>query len=107
VHISTDDTFMVDAIKIKGNCPVCCKRNQSLTLGWLQEKCNTCGNYFSMENLGEIVEKRRKLLGLTRKEMGKKMGLSRATIAQYEIRHPSEIYWYKTEVLMNNYNRRK
>ncbi len=102
MHICTSETFMIDAIEIKGYCPVCCKENQSLRIGWIEAHCGGCGNYFSVESQNRTVEKRRKLLVLSRKEMGFKMGLTKRTIANYENVWPSKKYWIETQNLMKS-----
>jgi len=100
VHICTSETFMIGAFKIESYCPVCCKENQKIRCGWIECACGGCGNYFDIESLNRIVEKRRVLLGLSRKQIGEKMGLSVKTIAKYENYWPSKKYWDGTKELV-------
>lgn len=103
IHICTNETFMTGSIPLKGYCQVCCKDNQNLKLGWIETKCEGCGNYFSIEDLQETVRKRRELLVLSRKEIGEKLGLSAKTISNYENVWPSKKYWLATEKLMEGF----
>lgn len=93
---------MLDVIETEGFCPVCCKENQPIRIGWIELHCGGCGNFFSSESLNRTVEKRRKILGLSRKEMAVKMGLSKKTIANYETDWPSKKYWTETRTLMQS-----
>ena len=81
---------MLDVIETKGFCQVCCKENQPIRIRGFELHCGGCGNYFSSESPNRTVEKRRKILGLSRKEMAVKMGLSKKTIANYETDWPSK-----------------
>ena len=102
MNILTKVALMADATKFIGFCPVCCKHKQPITVGWRECYCNGCGNYFSPETLNETVKKRRELLGLSRQEMAIKMGLTEATISNYENDWPSKKYWVETQNLMES-----
>lgn len=102
MHVCTSETFMIDAIETTGFCPVCCKENQLIKIGWIECQCDGCKNYFSSESANITVEKRRKILGLSRKKMAVKMGLKPKTISNYENIWPSKKYWNKTETLIKS-----
>jgi DNA-binding XRE family transcriptional regulator len=68
--------------------------------GYIECKCAGCGYSFSPESKNRIVENRRKILGLTRKQMANYMGISHKTIRNYELIYPSGKYWNKTKLMM-------
>ena len=103
IHISTAETFMLDAIPMVGYCPVCCRDDQPLDVGWLQTRCNGCGSYSTFNEAQDTVRKRRELLALTRKEIGIKLGLTAKTVSNYENVWPSNKYWQATEKLMEGF----
>jgi len=91
---------MIDAIEGKGYCPVCCKRDQPIKVGWVEAKCDGCGFYSYINPPNLTVKNRRSLLKLSKKEMAERMNLKVSTITKYEKDWPSERYWEATKKLV-------
>jgi len=104
-HIATTDTFFIDNLQIKSQCPICgvdCTQD----IGWIGERCHNCKTVYDRSELywGEIARLRRQLLGLNRKQMAELTGYSKKTIKTYEFGNCSKSYYYKTnEVIKQNF----
>lgn len=96
MHLATVETYMHDAIEVNGSCPVCCRPDQQIRIGWLDCHCSGCGRYWSMDDPRGIVRQRRELLSLTRKQIAQKTGVSPRTVKEYENSGPSQVYWTRT-----------
>ena len=83
---------MHDAVDIETTCTICGAVTDH-RIGYLDMHCSNCKTYYDPFELNQIVEKRRKYLGLTRKEMAEKAGVKPATIRKYENYWPSKQYW--------------
>ena len=102
LHISTQETFMVDAIEVDNcYCPVCCKETKQ-RIGWLDAHCSNC-NQYSNEACNQTVQKRRTLLGFSVDEIAKRLRLNKSTIRYYEKMWPSKRYWKATERMVKRH----
>ena len=99
IHLCTRKSFFVDAIDMKGLCPIC-GGSSLLKIGWTEIKCTECSGYFSLDDMAGIVKRRRKFLGLSINEMAAIMEIKPSTVKKYENDYPSEKYWNKTFVLI-------
>ena len=101
-HLCTREAFMIDALEAEGTCPICMQKGKHL-IGWVEIKCCVCNKYFCLdEGLNIIVRERRKLLGLSRKEMCEKYGCTRKTLRNYENWWPSKKYYEATGKMVSN-----
>lgn len=101
IHISNDETFLIDSIKLESKCVICCKKS-TLRLGWVGEKCDKCLSCVDPFEIMacKIVKMRRELMKLSRIEMAKLTGYSRHTIKKYEFTYPSRRYFILTKILI-------
>ena len=83
----------------KGYCPVCCKREAPIRVGYVGCKCDGCGYYFS-DALHFTVMNRRLLLKLSKKELAEKLNIKLSTVSHYEKNWPSKRYWEATKELV-------
>lgn len=104
IHICTSDSLLAGAIEMKCYCPVCCRKDQDVLLGYVSSKCKGCGFESSFDALNETVRNRRKYLGMTKAEIAYHSGVNPGTVQTYEGRWPSEKYWLKTRELVEAHN---
>lgn len=84
-------------------CPVCCAITTQ-RVGWILSECDRCNAEFKHgEWRGEIVRKRRELLGLNRAEMAALLGIERKAVAYAETRSCSDAYWQASEQAVLNH----
>jgi hypothetical protein len=105
IHICTSDSLLAGAPEVEGFCLVCCRPGMKLQVGYTITHCAGCDKRYNPDGFCEVVMLRRKLLGLSSKEMALKLGLARKTISKYETTWPSKTYWEKTRELMEERNR--
>jgi len=106
IHISTRETFMLDAFTLDGYCPVCCSSSK-ISIGYVECRCFGCGSYFSLDSSGSIVKARRELLKLTIKQMADIAGITKSTIKEYEKYGSSRKYYRLTSDLINKHFNRE
>jgi len=103
--ICGQEAFYCDAIDMgQHECPICCTISTH-KLGWVGVLCSNCHREFSLDDeewRGTLAEKRRELLGLTRRQMGTLVGVAGSKIARYETRKCPDAYWEKTKELVVN-----
>jgi len=102
------ESFMIDALTFKGTCQICMRKGE-MKLGWLECKCEQCGEYFSRDTLNETVKKRRLYIGWSIKQMAFVTSLKESTIKRYEnVWHwPSKKYYKLTAGLVKAYNQQQ
>lgn len=99
--ILTQEVAYIDAIPIgEGECPICLKIGPRLAgyYGVLQSDCKH--EWCDEDCRGTIVQKRREFLGLTRRQLGKLVGLKTSTIRRYENNRCPDGFWNKTTELI-------
>lgn len=95
-HISTEDTFFIEAPVVKMKCFMC-GNTCDHELGWVGARCSYCKCVWNMEEFyGDIVKRRREKMGFNRPQMAKIIGLSKHTIKRYEYIRCSRPYFKKT-----------
>ena len=99
--ICTTESFAIEEIKpFYSKCMFCCKKTKKITT-YVGIYCSNCKSTLSGEEWsGDIARRRRELLGLTKKQLGEKIGKSKHTIHGYEWRRCSEIYLQELEKLL-------
>lgn len=104
-HICTSRSFVVDDVpQFEKICPICCKKNM-MTATWVSVICEGCRLEHGPDyTMGYICRKRRKYLGLTRRQMSEQTGYSPKTIKTYEWGQPSEKYFKITEEVVKTLN---
>jgi len=106
-HISTGDTFYAGCPEPSGwsECPVCGKMSKS-QMGYTGIRHMCCRIELNDEDfMGSICKKRRtRILRMSRKELGKKLGYSPKTIKQYEWVKCSKKYEQKLMAYIKNAN---
>lgn len=100
-HIFTQDTLMVDAIRLKDDiCPICFRKSEVYST-WVCIVHRPCRHEINDEMfMGDICRMRREFLGLNRTEIAKKLGMSKYTIKKYEWTRCPKSYMEKTEKLV-------
>lgn len=94
LHISTTETFFLDAIPLAEDRCMICRQEAEQEAGWIGIRCKKCGEVWDEETWGgDIAKRRRELMGLTRREMAEKTGLSPHTIKKYEWTRCSKKYY--------------
>jgi len=94
--ITTTESFIIDEIpEFESKCHICCKVTKKRAT-WVSVLCLSCrGEYGPDYSMGMIAEQRRRIiLNLTRRELGKALGLKTSSIARYE-RDPCPIGYFK------------
>ena len=84
--ITTTESFIIDEIpEFESKCHICCKVTKKRAT-WVSVLCLSCrGEYGPDYSMGMIAEQRRcKILNMTRRELGKALGLKTSSIARYE-----------------------
>jgi hypothetical protein len=100
--ILTQEVAYCDAIDMgQHECPICCTISTH-KLGWYGVLCSKCKHEFTIGEdwRGSIAEKRRDLLGLTRRQMGNLVGVAGSKIARYETQKCPDAYWERTKELI-------
>lgn len=100
MHVTTRESLMAGGERIDGSCPVCCRENQPIRIGHVEEHCAGCGNYFNRNEQNKVVRARRELLDLSRDQISAITGISVSTIKHYEVNYPSKKYLSVTENLV-------
>lgn len=101
--ITTTESFIIDEIpEFESKCHICCKVTKKRAT-WVSVLCLSCrGEAGPDYTYGMIAEqRRRKILGLTRKELGLMLGLKTSTIGRYERDPCPKGYFDKLEQLIN------
>lgn len=95
-HICTTESFIVDDIPMfEKFCPVCCKKTKQRAT-WVSVLCLECrGEHGPDYTFGMIASQRRRLiLGLTRRELGMRLGIRTSSVARYE-RDPCPMSYFQ------------
>lgn len=91
-HICTNEDLVAGGIKFPNTeCLICCRKT-TLIAGYVGMYCPLCKRISSEGWMGGIAKQRRELLGLTKRELGDKMGVSKHTVHSYEWRKCPQ--WY-------------
>jgi len=100
-HVCTsEDLSEGSTVLSKGKCLICCNESQQIG-GYVGVYCPNCKRSWSPEMWrGGIVRMRCEILGLSRKEMGKLIGVAGSRIKRYELLKCPDCYWNKTKELM-------
>ena len=100
-HICTTESLFAGGIELgESKCPICCQETRQKA-GYIGVYCYTCKNVISGEEwAGDIARYRRQILGMTKKEIGDKLSLSKHTIHSYEWRKCPEKYLDQLEALL-------
>ncbi len=103
-NICTIQSFEVGGFDLPlSQCPFCCKESTA-TAGWIGVRCHNCQTVVSGEEWrGNIVKRRRQLMGYTRPQFAKLVGKSKHTIKSYEYVKCPDDYLQKTEQLMKEH----
>lgn len=97
MHIATTDTFFVDALRMEAWCSICGHTGQQ-EIGWIGMRCSRCRSVTNPEDTWpDVVMARRKMLGLTRRQMGEITGFAASTIKRYEFVRCTQSYIDATE----------
>lgn len=100
MHISTTDTFFIDAPILKLICWIC-RRDSNSELGWIGVRCGECGSVWSTDmGLSHIAYLKREFLGISRTDFCKQFGITRKTIRNYESDIPSRIHLERLDELI-------
>ena len=94
IHVCTSESFIVHEIEpMHKVCPICGQITEQ-RVTWTGVLCMGCRREYGPDySLAYIVRKRREILGLTKREMGKRLGYTKGTVHQYEWGDgPSQIY---------------
>ena len=84
--ITTTECYIIDDIpEFESKCPVCMKVTKQRAT-WVSVLCLSCrGEHGPDYTYGMIASQRRRIiLGMSRKELGQKLGLKTSTIRRYE-----------------------
>ena len=82
-------------------CIFCCQKTVQKA-GYVGIYCPNCKNILSGDEwAGQIARVRRELLGLTKRQLGEKIGKSKHTIHYYENKKCPEVYLDKLKVLLS------
>jgi len=82
-------------------CPICCKISEKRA-GYIGVYCFNCKRILTGDEWsGQIARQRREILGLTKKQIGDKLGLSKHTVHAYEWKKCPEKYLDQLEEIMN------
>ena len=104
-HICTHESLVAGGVELgKQECPICCQNNRQKA-GYAGILCYGCQTMISGDEWrGDIVKRRRELLGMTRRQIGDIVGRSKHTIKDYEWKKCPERYLDKTAELMKQKN---
>ena len=99
--ICTNEDMVVDGIELGiKKCLICCQETRHKA-GYIGVYCFGCRHTISGEEwAGDIARQRRELLGMTKRQIGEKIGLSKHTIHAYEWKKCPESYLDKLEVML-------
>lgn len=84
--ITTTESFIIAEIpEFEEECPVCLKMTKQ-RVTWVSVLCLSCrGEHGPDYTYGMVASQRRRMvLGLSRRELGEKIGLKTSTIGRYE-----------------------
>jgi hypothetical protein len=99
--ILTQEVAYCDAIALPARECLICGKVAIHKAGWYGIMCTACRHEIGDEDWrGSIAEKRRDLLGLTRRQMGNLVGLAGSKIARYETQKCPDAYWEQTKQLV-------
>ena len=62
-------------------------------MSWVGAECDTCGADMADENTPDFMKNIRIKTGLTRRQIGKKLGYQYSTVKRYEYVEVSQVYW--------------
>ena len=104
-HICIPENLVAGGIELKeSECPFCCKKTKQKA-GYTGVLCLGCNSILSGDEWrGQIVKRRRELLGLTRPQMANLAGKSKHIIKHYEYVKCPDWYMTKTKELMEKQN---
>jgi transcriptional regulator with XRE-family HTH domain len=104
-HISTNETFLIDAPVMSLKCLICLTEANH-RLGWIGACCSNCGTTYDVFELTipDIVKMQRNRLNSTRRALGEFLGYKSSSIKRYELRRCSLVYYEKMKTLTNLYN---
>jgi len=99
--ILTQEVAYCDAIELSPSECLICGKVGIHKAGWYGILCTLCRHELGDEDWrGSIVEKRRNLLGLTRRQMGNLVGVAGSKIARFETLKCPDAYWEQTKQLL-------
>jgi hypothetical protein len=100
-HICTNEDMVAGGLDLGvSKCPICCQ-DTTQKAGYIGVYCYGCKRILSGEEWrGDIARQRRELLGMTKRQIGEKIGLSKHTIHAYEWKKCPESYLDKLEVML-------
>lgn len=101
--ICSASDFEIEDLDYNGWCPICCREDTPIRVGWTHERCIIGNCIIPHEGfMGSIAMRRRERLGLTRRQMSEITGLKPSTIKRYEWVRCSKNYYEKTAELMRS-----
>jgi len=109
MHISTDDTFFIDSLisEKESECPVC-HRMSKVESGYIGFRHQCCKIVLDEEEwAGRLAMKSREYLGMTRRQLGEKLGYAVSTIHHYEYIKISKKYIKALKAFVLKYNEEK
>jgi hypothetical protein len=106
IHICTFDSLAagLEDLDFVDECRICLKTAKQQT-SWVALRCIACGHQYSFdEGTRGIVTSQRRMLKLTRRQLGEKIGYKPSTIKKYEWTWPTKAYREKLNDLVREIN---
>ena len=101
MHICTKKSFRAGIDIEPSFCPVC--QHKTMFVSWVGMDCDTCGADVSNENLPDYMREIRQKTGLTRRQIGEKLGYKYSTVKKYEWCRTSSVYWKKFKIFIEDF----
>lgn len=107
-HICTNESYLAGGIDVgESECQICCRTGKQ-TATFVGCYCHVCKKINSAEWAGQIARERRLILGLTKKQIAEKLGISKHTVHGYEWKKcPIEYLDRLKELLIHTPDREK